>query len=108
MRFCAWRERRCNWMWAKCRCAKSNSNPCSRRPVGGAGAISDCAVPLALRTAKRLQFAFRLRQTLDDELVGVIDHLFDLPLGDHSVERDGVPMFLVHVVAGLDLLVAVA
>src|SRR5436190_2680612 len=57
-----------------------------------------------LRTAKRLQ---KFRQRLHYQLVGVVDHFPDLSVRNHPVEHDGVPMLFVHVIAGLNLFVAI-
>lgn len=48
------------------------------------------------------------RQACDDQGVGMVYQLPDQSVGQRSAERHGVPVALVHVVAGLDRAVAVA
>jgi hypothetical protein len=45
---------------------------------------------------------------LRDEIERVVDHLPQFRIGNSGLELDRVPMFLVHVIAGPHLLVAVA
>jgi hypothetical protein len=48
------------------------------------------------------------RESRDDSLVGVDDHVLDLPVGDGAVEDDGVPVLLVQVIARNHRLVLLA
>src|SRR6266550_3331183 len=76
---------------------KLNSHPPSRRY----GAASRALLP---RRISMLGFL----QPAGNQVVRVIDHLPDLAIGNSCVELDRVPMFLVHVITRLDLLVSVA
>ena len=77
-------------MWARCSCVRSSHTlPYNAR----------CFCSFSCCAFGRL---------LHYQIVGVIDHLSDLSFWNDSIENDRVPVFLIHVIAGTHLLVAIA
>jgi hypothetical protein len=56
----------------------------------------------------RKQITPRFRQSAHDQVIRVIDHFAQFCFRDSTADLDSVPMFFIHVIAGLDLLVLVA
>ena len=78
---------------------------CSHAPV----AAALWAARTRLIETRLQQFrAFRFRQALHDQIVGMIDHFFHLSFRDAAAQLDRVPVLLVHVITRLHLFVAIA
>src|SRR6188472_1431914 len=52
--------------------------------------------------------SYGLGQTFENQLVRVIDHFSEVRIRNASINFHRVPVLLIHVVAGRDLLVAIA